>query len=263
MARIAHISDIHFGRSFHVDVWNRVKDEIVGLQPKTIIASGDFTDDPDPLLLLAAKSELQDLCKRCGEGTEFFVVPGNHDLLDLGNFLHPGSAKWFDRVMFHDTTSLRRNLESKLGFELGLNAETLRWAKFPRLRRMWPGNWLSVATWTDTCDGRLQSCDYRRAGKRWPTRSIHDRTLITCLNSNNPSLRQFVFATGTIGKNQIERIMPSNLLTACPAAGSRRTPSRTGAFCYGSRSCTIIRCRSQSATCPSPPRSRRQDSNPS
>ncbi|WP_439407817.1 metallophosphoesterase family protein [Bradyrhizobium sp. DASA03076] len=225
MARIAHISDIHFGRSFVVDVWNRIKDEIAAFHPKTIIASGDFTDDPDPLLLLAAKSELQDLCKRCGEGTEFFVVPGNHDLLDLGNILHPGSAKWFDRVMFRDTTDLRNRLQADLGFPFGLNEETLRWTKFPRFRRMRPSNWLSLATRTDKCDGRLQSCDYRRAGRRWPTRSIHDRTLITCLDSNNPSLRQFVFATGTIGRNQIERIKPSNLLPACPCCA--RAPAET------------------------------------
>ncbi len=223
MARIAHISDIHFGRSFVADVWNRIKDEIAAFHPKIIIASGDFTDDPDPLLLLAAKSELQDLCERCGEGTEFFVVPGNHDLLDLGNFIHPGSAKWFDRVMFHDMTNLRSQLQANLGFELGLNEETLRWTKFPRFRRMWPSNWLSVATRAEKCDGRLQSCDYRRAGKRWPTRSVHDRTLITCLDSNNPSLRQFVFATGTIGRNQIERIKPSNLLATCPCC---KTPPK-------------------------------------
>ncbi|XSC44575.1 hypothetical protein ACF1BQ_045070 [Bradyrhizobium sp. RDT10] len=123
--------------------------------------------------------------------------------------------------MFHDTTNLRNKLQSGLGFQLGLNKETLRWAKFPRYRRMQPRNWLWVETWTDKCDGRLQSCDYRRAGKRWPTRSVHDQTLITCLDSNNPVLRQFVFATGTIARNQIERISASGLPDACPCCGTR------------------------------------------
>ncbi|KRR03750.1 metallophosphoesterase family protein [Bradyrhizobium valentinum] len=221
MARIAHISDIHFGTTFNFEIWNKTKDEIIGLRPRTIIVSGDFTDDPDPLLLLAAKSELEDVCTACGPGTEFFIVPGNHDLLDLGNIFHPRSAKKFDHVMFHDTTNLRKNLESGLGFKLGLNRETLRWAKFPRFRRMRPRNWLWVETWSGKCDGRLQSCDYRRAGKRWPTHSIHDQTLITCLDSNNPVLRQFVFATGAIARNQIDRINAPGLLESCPCCGAR------------------------------------------
>ena len=216
MARIAHISDIHFGSTFNFELWKKTKDEIIGCRPRTIIASGDFTDDPDPLLLLAAKSELEDLCASCGPSTEFFVVPGNHDLLDVGNIPHPGSAKWFDRVMFHDTKKLRNKLQSGLGFNFGLNEETLRWMKFPRFRRMHPGNWLWVETWTDKCDGRRQSCDYRRAGKRWPTHSIHDQTLILCVDSNNPALRQFVFATGMIARNQIDRIGVQSPLEACP-----------------------------------------------
>jgi hypothetical protein len=222
MARIAHISDIHFGKTFSFELWDRTRDEIIGFRPSTIIASGDFTDNPDPLLLLAAKSELEDLCTACGPGTEFFVVPGNHDLLDFGNILHPGSAKWFDRVMFHDTKDLRNNLQSNLGFKIGLNERTLRWTRLPRFRRMLPRNWLWVETWTDKCDGRRQSCDYRRAGKRWPTHSVHDQTLIACIDSNNPTLRQFVFATGIIARNQIDRINAPGLLEACPCCGVRQ-----------------------------------------
>ncbi|MET4425080.1 metallophosphoesterase [Bradyrhizobium sp. 956_D2_N1_5] len=229
MARIAHISDIHFGSTFDVDIWKRIRTEIIGFGPKTIIASGDFVDHPDPLLLLAAKSELEDLCKECGPGTEFFVVPGNHDLLDFGNIIHPFSRKWFDRVMFHETANLRSKLQSGLSFRLGLNNETLRWTKLPRLRRMRPRNWLWVETWTDKCDGRVQSCDYRRARRQWPTRSIHDQTLITCLDSNNPLLRQFTFATGAIGGGQIDRIDTSDVLDACPCCGARENgPAANG-----------------------------------
>ncbi|HEY4987531.1 MAG TPA: metallophosphoesterase [Bradyrhizobium sp.] len=221
MARIAHISDIHFGRTFNVDVWNKTRDEIVGFHPSIIVASGDFTDHPDPLLLLAAKSELEDLSARCGADTQFFVVPGNHDLLDFGNVPHPGSVTWFNRVMFHDTTNLRNNLQSRLSFKLGLNEETRRWANFPRFTRMKPRNWLWVETWTDKCDGRLQSCDYRRAGKRWPTQSIHDQTLVVCLDSNYSALRQLVFATGTVAKNQIDRIGSPSPLASCTCCGLR------------------------------------------
>jgi DNA repair exonuclease SbcCD nuclease subunit len=227
MARIAHISDIHFGRTFNFELWNKTKEEIIGFHPGIIIASGDFTDDPDPLMLLAAKSELEDLCAACGPSTEFFIVPGNHDLLDVGNILHPGSAKWFDRVMFNDTRNLKKNLQPSVRSKFGLNEETLRWVTFPRLRRMHPHNWLWVETWTDKCDGRLQSCDYRRAGKRWPTHSIHDQTLISCIDSNNPALRQFVFATGIIARNQIERIGGSGLPEACPCCGARQNGAAT------------------------------------
>jgi 3',5'-cyclic AMP phosphodiesterase CpdA len=220
MARIAHISDIHFGRTFNVDVWNKTRDEIVGFHPTIIIASGDFTDHPDPLLLLAAKSELEDLSARCGANTQYFIVPGNHDVLDFGNVPHPGSVAWFNRVMFRDTTNLRNKLQARLSFKLGLNEETRRWANFPSLTRMKPHNWIWVETWTDKCDGRLQSCDYRRAGKRWPTQSIHDQTLIVCLDSNYSAIRQ-VFALGAVARNQIDRIGSAAPATACPCCGPR------------------------------------------
>src|SRR4051812_31039862 len=121
MARIAHISDIHFGGSLNFDIWKKARQEIVGLHPSIIIASGDFVDHPDPLLLLAAKCELEDLSVECNADTQFFVVEGNHDRLDFGNIWHPGSAWWFERVMFNDTKNIRAKLESGLSFKLGLN----------------------------------------------------------------------------------------------------------------------------------------------
>src|ERR1700676_4870212 len=141
MPRLAHISDIHFGRTFNFDIWRKVRAEIKGFNPSIIIASGDFTDSPAPLRLLAAKSELQDLCGECGTNTQFFVVPGNHDLLDWGNVWHPGSSWWFERVMFNDTTGIKASLESGLKFRLGLNENTLAWSTFPRLDRLKPWIW--------------------------------------------------------------------------------------------------------------------------
>jgi DNA repair exonuclease SbcCD nuclease subunit len=225
MARIAHISDIHFGRSFNFDVWRNVREEIRAFHPSIIIASGDFVDSPDPLLLLAAKCELQDLAAWCEANTQFFVVPGNHDLLDLGNIWHPGSAWWFERVMFCDTTAIRNNLESgQSNFKLGLNEETLRWARFPKFRRINPRNWL----WKDKCDGRLQSCDYRARGKRWPTRNVHDQTLITCLDSNSWATREFLFATGRVGKDQVERIGSAPHHQNCPFCRAKLAGAPSG-----------------------------------
>lgn len=227
MARIAHISDIHFGRDFNVEIWNKTRDEIAGFRPSIIIASGDFTDHPDPLLLLAAKSELEDLSARCGANTQLFIVPGNHDVLDFGNIPHPGSVTWFNRVMFRDTRSLRDNLQSRLKFKLGLNEETRRWANVPSLTRMNPSNWIWVGTRGDKCDGRLQSCDYRRAGKQWPTQSIHDQTLIVCLDSNYSAIRQ-IFATGSVARNQIDRIGVTIPPSECPRCRARHGAAGAG-----------------------------------
>jgi predicted MPP superfamily phosphohydrolase len=218
MPRLVHISDLHFGKTFDFAVWNKVKGEILAARPATIIVSGDFIDSPDPLLLLAAKFELEDLCRNCGPETQLFVVPGNHDVLDFGNIWHPGAAWWFERVMFNDTAKLRKNLEAGLHFSLGLNEETLRWAKLPKISRVKPDNWI----WKQKCDGRLQSCDYHRSRRHWPSQSVHDQTLITCFNSNSSALRSIVFATGEVGGDQITRIGMRSADPACPYCGPRR-----------------------------------------
>lgn len=217
MPRIAHISDIHFGHSFNSVVWDNIKAEIIGFHPSIIIASGDFTDSPDPLLLLAAKSELEDLSAACNASTQFFVVPGNHDILDMGNIWHPGSAWWFRRVMFNDTTTIRANLENGLNFKIGLNDDTRRWARFPKFNRMNPRNWI----WPRKCDGRLQSCAYWRHGGKWPIQSVHDQALITCFDSNSSALREFVFATGRLEANQLNRIGADLPNAQCPHCKTR------------------------------------------
>jgi 3',5'-cyclic AMP phosphodiesterase CpdA len=226
MPRLAHISDIHFGKTFNVPVWNNAKQRIKEFNPTIIIASGDFTDSPDLLLLLAAKFELEDLCNGFEPKAEFFIVPGNHDVLDFGNVWHPGAAWLFERVMFSDTTQIRANLESSMGDKVGLNEKTLLWSGFPRTNRLNPHNWIWRSLGTK-CDGRLQSCDYRRGGSQWPSKSIHDQALIACFNSNASSVRQFVFATGNVEGDQITRIgseIPHAECPCCKSRGSARSP---------------------------------------
>jgi 3',5'-cyclic AMP phosphodiesterase CpdA len=218
MPRLAHISDIHFGKTFNVAVWNNVKQTLLGFKPTIIIASGDFTDSPDPLLLLAAKFELEDLCAGCGPNTQFFVVPGNHDVLDWGNIWHPGAASRFERIMFNDTSQVRSDLELGLGSKFGLNEKTLSWSRRPKISRLIPKSWF----WSKTCDGRLQSCDYRRGGSLWPSKSIHDQTLIACFNSNSWFLREFIFATGKVEGDQITRISSEIPNAVCPCCGPRQ-----------------------------------------
>lgn len=217
--KLAHISDIHFGETFDVDVWTRVRSEIKTFRPALIVASGDFSDHPDPLLLLAAKCELVDLCAECGPDTQFFVVPGNHDVLDSGNIWRPGGTWWFERVMFRNLNDLRNGLESSLGFKLGLNADTWHWAKFPRWKRLRPKNWIWLNVQRGKCDSRLQSCEYHRAGKRWPTQNLHNETLIACFNSNSSLGRFFAFATGDVGAGQITRL-GTHSSVSCPNCGA-------------------------------------------
>jgi predicted phosphodiesterase len=229
MPRLAHISDIHFGKSFNVPLWNNVKARISGFQPTIIVASGDFTDSPDPLFLLAAKAELQDLCDSFDPKAEFFVVPGNHDVLDFGNIWHPGAGSWFERVMFSDTTRVRAALEKSLGSKLGLNPESLGWDGLSRIKRLHPRNWIWKGL-EKKCDGRVQSCDFWRNGKQWPSKSIHDRTLITCFNSNSSAVREFVFATGHVEADQITRISAPLPGCACPSCSAAAVSNTEGAI---------------------------------
>jgi predicted phosphodiesterase len=219
--KIAHISDIHFGKTFDVDIWNRVRNEIRKFKPELIVASGDFSDHPDPLLLLAAKCELNDLCADCGADAELFVVPGNHDVLDFGNVWRPGGSWWFERVMFRNVEPLRKSFETGLQFKLGLNADTWHWANTFRWKRLRPKNWIWRNICQCKCDGRLQSCDYHRARRQWPTQNSHRQTLIACFNSNS-SLGRFSFATGDIGGGQITRLGMSAPTAKCPSCSESK-----------------------------------------
>jgi hypothetical protein len=60
---------------------------------------------------------------------------------------------------------------------------------------------------------------------QWPIRSVHDKTIITCLDSNNPLLRQFRFATGAIAGGQIDRIDTPDNPGACPCSKARQNGS--------------------------------------
>ena len=65
MPKIAHISDIHFGPTFNVAIWQVVRAQIESFKPDVIIVSGDLVDQPSPFYLLAVKCELKALCRKC------------------------------------------------------------------------------------------------------------------------------------------------------------------------------------------------------
>ena len=124
MAKIAHISDLHFGRSFDIQMWKNVRAQIKNYSPDIVVVSGDFVDHAwSAFRLLAAKSELEDLCRECTSKPELFVVPGNHDVRLWGNIRIRIRPKWldrlllpdwFDRIMFNDTSIARAKIEKDL-----------------------------------------------------------------------------------------------------------------------------------------------------
>jgi predicted MPP superfamily phosphohydrolase len=241
MPRIAHISDVHFGKTFDVEVWKNVRQRIEEFKPDLLIVSGDLVDHPWPFHMLAVKVELLDLCARCTSKPQLFVVPGNHDLRLWGNVrlrLWPRwlervvLPEWFERIMFNDITEAKNKIEAALGISLGLNEDCkkLTWGR--KLRRLKPANSIRRAVKVNHCDKRLQSCDRRRAGVAWPTESLHSRFAVVCFDSNPAKGRGRAFAAGEVGQDQITRLdhgRRSKQAGACPSCGTSVCSNLDGA----------------------------------
>lgn len=92
---IAQFSDIHCGHiMFDSDLMEAAIDEIAGLAPDLVVMAGDLTSEGYAPQFRQAKRYLD----RLG-GFEMVVVPGNHDLMNVG-FLHFDDAFGrSDRVM--------------------------------------------------------------------------------------------------------------------------------------------------------------------
>jgi len=72
MHRIAHISDIHFGKTFDVETWKNVRKQIDIFKPDILVISSDLVE---AIHLLAVKTELPDLCDKCDSKPQLSVVP--------------------------------------------------------------------------------------------------------------------------------------------------------------------------------------------
>jgi 3',5'-cyclic AMP phosphodiesterase CpdA len=80
---IAQISDIHCGHPmFDEGLLEHTVDEVVDLAPDLVVVAGDLTAEGYAPQFRQAKRYLDRL-----EGLEMIVVPGNHDLMNVG-FLH-------------------------------------------------------------------------------------------------------------------------------------------------------------------------------
>lgn len=80
---IAQISDIHCGHiSFDADLMNHAVDEIKALDPDLVVIAGDLTSEGYAPEYRTAKHYIDKL-----DGLELIIIPGNHDLMNVG-FLH-------------------------------------------------------------------------------------------------------------------------------------------------------------------------------
>ncbi len=80
---IAQISDIHCGSPyFDADLMDHVIEETVALAPELVVIAGDLTATGYAPEFRQAKKYLDGL-----GGLEMLVIPGNHDLMNVG-FLH-------------------------------------------------------------------------------------------------------------------------------------------------------------------------------
>ncbi len=117
--RIAHLSDLHFGRDQH-QVADAIINQMNQLQPDLVIISGDLTQNATHEEFQAARHFLDQLQQPA------HVVPGNHDLSPTNlpeRFLYPW-RKWQHYIQ-PDTEPTTETEDAKI---LGLNtARRMGW----------------------------------------------------------------------------------------------------------------------------------------
>jgi 3',5'-cyclic-AMP phosphodiesterase len=140
---IAQISDIHCGHPmFDGELLTHALDEIVELRPDLVVVAGDLTSEGFAPQFRQARRYLERL-----DGLERIVIPGNHDLMNVG-FLHfrDGFGK-SDRVM-------------RLPFSSSDGAEPSKWATVVAINSAKP----------DLAEGEIghTKYDWIRSSFEWP-----------------------------------------------------------------------------------------------
>ncbi len=83
--QILHLSDVHAGRGFVTNRWNELLNLLeTELKPRLVIVSGDLVNSPTRNEFKRAKQHIDELREKCAWGTEFVVLPGNHDTRIFG-----------------------------------------------------------------------------------------------------------------------------------------------------------------------------------
>lgn len=137
--RLAHLSDLHFGRHDEAVV-DSFAAEIIRQQPDLVVVSGDFTQVGSRREFLEARAFLDTL------PAPYFAVPGNHDVPQnnvIKRFINPYGHY---RAHIHDT------------LEPFLHAEGVALSGLKTSRR---ANWRGL-NWSDGAIGREQLADLER-----------------------------------------------------------------------------------------------------
>lgn len=92
-AKIAHVSDLHFGAGFDLVGWTQLVDFLARERPGILVVSGDVVNSPWPFALALARKELHSVAARCG--SRLVIVPGNHDVALWGNMTIPLLNRFF------------------------------------------------------------------------------------------------------------------------------------------------------------------------
>ncbi len=80
MARILHVSDLHFGRPSVSERLDALKEAISSLKPDAVAVSGDLTQRCASKEFIQARKYLDSI----GKIAPYIVIPGNHDIRWLG-----------------------------------------------------------------------------------------------------------------------------------------------------------------------------------
>jgi 3',5'-cyclic AMP phosphodiesterase CpdA len=87
--KLLHLSDLHFGATFDLSLWDYVGKVLAGAdKPNIITVTGDLVDTPSFFMLALARNELRAMSAGwCSKGVncELLVIPGNHDVGIWGN----------------------------------------------------------------------------------------------------------------------------------------------------------------------------------
>lgn len=94
--RITHLSDLHYGRSFHRETWESVIRTVYAFEPDVLVVSGDFVDDPRADHLRSAKAEIDAVAKNARAA--LLTVPGNHDVFISGNAELGRRPAWYRAI---------------------------------------------------------------------------------------------------------------------------------------------------------------------
>lgn len=99
--RILHVSDIHFGSTFDISVWEYVSGLVKRERPDIVACTGDIVDHGGLFMLACARQEFEKLRQDSGVEFKLRTVPGNHDCGPWGNLKIPPFS-WNYGLVFGD-----------------------------------------------------------------------------------------------------------------------------------------------------------------